>query len=221
MSDPLAAAEALNRKCKEAFKKYDLDGNGTLERNELTQALEDLGLLKGVDKPSIGSFVIDMFGRLDKNGDQHLQFEEFAELYNSVVREKELMSKGTAYGVGSDLHEVFITFANFGKTSRKEEMDGKNWAKFCKDSKVADKKMFTMTDVDMTFAKVKPKGGRLINFQEFSRGLNIAAEKKGLDYDTLVGRVCNAGGPEVKATRADSVKFHDDKSMYTGMHKGK
>ena len=78
-----------------------------------------------------------------------------------------------------------------------------------------------MTDVDMTFAKVKPKGGRLINFQEFSRGLNIAAEKKGLDYDTLVGRVCNAGGPEVKATRADSVKFHDDKSMYTGMHKGK
>ena len=39
-------------------------------------------MLKGVDKPSIGSFVIDMFAKLDTDGNQHLSYKEFAELYN-------------------------------------------------------------------------------------------------------------------------------------------
>ena len=135
MPDALAEAEALAARCKAAFKKYDTNGNGTIERDELTGALEDLGLLKGVDKPSIGSFVIDMFAKLDTDGNQHLSYKEFAELYNSVVREKMIMNAGSSHGKGSDLHAVFIRFANFGKKLAKpaEDMDGKNWAKFCKD----------------------------------------------------------------------------------------
>jgi hypothetical protein len=37
-----------------------------------------------------------------------------------------------------------------------EEMDGAKFAKFCRDTKIVDKK-FTNTDVDLTYAKAKAK----------------------------------------------------------------
>lgn len=37
-----------------------------------------------------------------------------------------------------------------------EEMDGAKFAKFCRDTKIVDKK-FTTTDVDLTYAKAKAK----------------------------------------------------------------
>jgi len=42
-------------------------------------------------------------------------------------------------------------------------MDGKTFAKFCKDCKLIDKKYAT-TDVDLLFAKVKGKTERRITF---------------------------------------------------------
>ena len=45
-------------------------------------------------------------------------------------------------------------------------MDGKTFAKFAKDCKLLDKKVST-TDVDLTFAKVKTKSERKINFSQF------------------------------------------------------
>ena len=54
------------------------------------------------------------------------------------------------------LVEVFGAFAIHGKTGgKKEEMDGKNWSKCCKDCKVIDGKKVTSTDVDIVFSKVK------------------------------------------------------------------
>jgi hypothetical protein len=45
-------------------------------------------------------------------------------------------------------------------------MEGKQWAKLCKDTKLIDKK-YTSTDVDLIFAKVKDKSARRINFAQF------------------------------------------------------
>ena len=85
-----------------------------------------------------------------------------------------------------------------------------------------DKKRFNPTSVDMVFAKVKTKGQRTISYQEFCRALTLAAEQLGCDYESLVANVTSSDGPSTSgATVADSVAFHDDKSMYTGMHKGK
>jgi hypothetical protein len=42
-------------------------------------------------------------------------------------------------------------------------MDGKTFAKFAKDCGILDKKL-TTTDIDLTFAKVKAKDARKINF---------------------------------------------------------
>jgi p25-alpha len=52
------------------------------------------------------------------------------------------------------LEEVFMGFTNGAP-----DMDGKTLAKIAKDCNLYDKK-FTVTDVDLIFAKVKDKGTR-------------------------------------------------------------
>lgn len=54
------------------------------------------------------------------------------------------------------LEDSFRKFAIYGDTKATgQEMNGKNWAKLCKDCKVTDGKNVTSTDVDIVFSKVK------------------------------------------------------------------
>lgn len=56
----------------------------------------------------------------------------------------------------ASLEESFRKFAIYGDTKATgQEMNGKNWAKLCKDCKVTDGKSVTSTDVDIVFSKVK------------------------------------------------------------------
>ena len=93
-------------------------------------------------------------------------------------------------------------------------MEGKTFAKFAKDSKILDKKL-TATDIDLIFAKAKKKTERKITFAEFQHAVALCAEKKGVDPEALTAAILEAGGPKFSGTKADAVKFHDDKSLYT------
>jgi len=44
------------------------------------------------------------------------------------------------------------------------------------------------------------------------------AEKKGVGVDAVHESVMSHGGPSFAGTKADNVKFHDDKSLYTGVY---
>ena len=113
---------------------------------------------------------------------------------------------------GHSLQEVFTSFAQ-GK-----EMDGKTFAKLTKDCKLLDKNL-TSTDVDIIFAKVKAgPAARKIHFDEFKKALPHLAAKKKVTEAELSELICKAGGPQFQGTKADFVKFHDDKSLYTGVY---
>jgi len=96
-------------------------------------------------------------------------------------------------------------------------MDGKTFVKACKDCRLIDKS-FSPTDADLLFAKVCPKGGRRINLGQFKVALDQVAAKKGVAADVVVGLVASSSGPVLSGTTADAVRFHDDKSTYTGVH---
>lgn len=50
----------------------------------------------------------------------------------------------------------FQKFAVHGDTKASgKELNGKNWAKLCKDCRIIDGKNVTSTDVDIVFSKVK------------------------------------------------------------------
>ena len=113
---------------------------------------------------------------------------------------------------GHSLQQVFTSYAQ-GK-----EMDGKTFAKVAKDCKLLDKNL-TSTDVDLIFAKIKNgPAARKITFDEFKKGVTHMATKKKVTEDELSTLITSVGGPQFQGTKADFVKFHDDKSLYTGVY---
>jgi len=117
------------------------------------------------------------------------------------------------------LKNLFESFCSFGAgKGGAAEMDNNKFAKFCRDCHLLTKN-FTNTDADLIFTKSKAAGARKIDFSTFaSKCVPAIAAKKGLDVDTLVSQILNAGGPASSGTKADAVKFHDDKSLYTGVY---
>ncbi|ELW56793.1 Tubulin polymerization-promoting protein family member 3 [Tupaia chinensis] len=91
------------------------------------------------------------------------------------------------------LEESFRKFAIHGDPKASgQEMNGKNWAKLCKDCKVADGKAVTGTDVDIVFSKVKAKSARVINYEEFKKALEELAAKrfKGKSKEEAFDAIC-------------------------------
>lgn len=115
------------------------------------------------------------------------------------------------------LQDAFEAFASFG-TGPQKDMDNSHFSKMCKECHLIDKS-FTTTDCDLLFNKVKAKGERKMTFAQFRDGAlpEIAAKKK-TTVDAISAAVTNST-PEARATKADAVKFHDDKSLYTGVYK--
>jgi hypothetical protein len=110
------------------------------------------------------------------------------------------------------LDEVFQGF-----TGGAPEMDGKTFAKLAKDTKILDKAL-TATDIDLIFTKVKDKTARKINIAQFHKAVAECAAKKKISVEQLSAQICAVGGPVFAGTKADAVKFHDDKSLYTGVY---
>src|SRR5690349_12216523 len=112
----------------------------------------------------------------------------------------------------ADIHNIFKSFA-----ANTNEMDGRQFAKLAKDCAILDKKL-TPTDIDLIFAKVKAKTARKITYEQFEHALEHCATKKGISKSDLVAKIESVGGPKFQGTKAEAVRFHDDKSLYTGVH---
>jgi hypothetical protein len=110
------------------------------------------------------------------------------------------------------LQSVFSAFCGGGK-----EMDGRGFAKLCKDCGLLDKK-FTTTDVDLIQAKVRDKTTKKMNLSQLEAAIGEIATKKGCSKDDVSKAIISHGGPKFEGTKADFVKFHDDKSTYTGVY---
>mmetsp|Transcript_1492 Transcript_1492/g.1964 ORF Transcript_1492/g.1964 Transcript_1492/m.1964 type:complete len:143 (+) Transcript_1492:51-479(+) len=117
----------------------------------------------------------------------------------------------------ADLKTIFEAFCAFG-SGTVGEMDNTKFAKLVRDSGLVDGAL-TTTDVDLIFAHVKPKGERRIKYTTFrNQAVAEIAKRKNIPEKEIVQKIFQAGGPVALATQADHVRFHDDKSTYTGMY---
>eukprot|EP00998_Keelungia_sp_KM082_P010904 NODE_7125_length_604_cov_46.394130_g7102_i0.p2 GENE.NODE_7125_length_604_cov_46.394130_g7102_i0~~NODE_7125_length_604_cov_46.394130_g7102_i0.p2 ORF type:complete len:159 (-),score=41.25 NODE_7125_length_604_cov_46.394130_g7102_i0:44-520(-) len=119
----------------------------------------------------------------------------------------------------TDLKTKFEAFCSFGAgKGGAAEMDNSKFAKFCRDCKLIDKK-FTSTDADLIFTKSKKPGARKLDYTTFkTKTLPLIAEKRGQTADQLEAFIVGSAGPASNSTKAEAVKFHDDKSLYTGVY---
>eukprot|EP00918_Siedleckia_nematoides_P034748 GHVU01075542.1.p1 GENE.GHVU01075542.1~~GHVU01075542.1.p1 ORF type:complete len:158 (+),score=31.34 GHVU01075542.1:12-485(+) len=99
----------------------------------------------------------------------------------------------------------------------KTEMDGRTFAKLCKEKGLFDKG-YTPTDCDLIFAKVKERGKKSLSVKEFEAAIQQIADKKKSDVEAIKEKIGSGGGPAYTGTKADEVRLHDDKSTYTGAH---
>ncbi|XP_061421599.1 tubulin polymerization-promoting protein family member 3-like isoform X2 [Lethenteron reissneri] len=129
----------------------------------------------------------------------------------------------------ASLEDSFKKFAVLGDTKATgKELNGKNFAKLCKDCKVIDGKAITSTDVDIAFSKVKQKAARVITFEEFKEALQQLSCKRFKDkdeqealeetYKLIAGKSPIIHGV-TKATNKGGVGRLTDPSKYTGTHK--
>ncbi|CCW66588.1 unnamed protein product [Phytomonas sp. Hart1] len=117
----------------------------------------------------------------------------------------------------SNLQSAFAAFASFGGGSS-TEMDNSHFSKMLKESKIIGK-AFTATDADLLFNKIKPRGERRVRFEEFTaRALPELAARLKKSEEAVAAMIAGAS-PQANATRADAVKFHDDRSTYTGVYR--
>eukprot|EP00933_Yihiella_yeosuensis_P037757 TRINITY_DN31751_c0_g1_i1.p1 TRINITY_DN31751_c0_g1~~TRINITY_DN31751_c0_g1_i1.p1 ORF type:complete len:398 (+),score=71.08 TRINITY_DN31751_c0_g1_i1:95-1288(+) len=113
----------------------------------------------------------------------------------------------------ADMKSVFQSYCASGSS----EIDGRSFSKLCKDVGLIDRK-FSGTDADLVFTKAAQKGQRRLSFADFEVALVLLAERSGRKEQEVFEIVRDAGGPSLKGTKAEAVRFHDDKGTYTGTH---
>uniref|UniRef100_A0AAZ3QCN1 Tubulin polymerization-promoting protein family member 3 n=1 Tax=Oncorhynchus tshawytscha TaxID=74940 RepID=A0AAZ3QCN1_ONCTS len=131
----------------------------------------------------------------------------------------------------TDLEQLMNSFKKFaihGDTKATgKEMNGKNWAKLCKDCKIIDGKNVTGTDVDIVFTKVKVISTHPGHW-EFQRALEELAPKrfKGQSKEealTSVYKLIEGKEPTnigvTKMAKTAAVDRLTDTTKYTGSHK--
>eukprot|EP00930_Biecheleria_cincta_P038647 TRINITY_DN26552_c0_g1_i1.p1 TRINITY_DN26552_c0_g1~~TRINITY_DN26552_c0_g1_i1.p1 ORF type:complete len:405 (-),score=74.14 TRINITY_DN26552_c0_g1_i1:166-1380(-) len=227
----------LSDKVTEIFRRFDKNGDGTIDKNELKQILEQLHKGEFTDAQ-----VESVLQQADTNQDGKVDYEEWAAWVTHPGEGADVLQMGEAeqrarpaaksaaapaaksvaapaavsssgHSDGGDVQGVQDAFQKYCAGSR--DMDGKTFIKICKDVGLVDRK-FTPTDCDLIFAKVVTKGQRRIDFHQFQNALRLIAERKGVD--SVESIVAGSAGPILHGTHADAVRFHDDKSTYTGVH---
>ena len=66
--EALRIAEAREREVRNFFDKFDVDGSGTIDMEEILAIMEEMGLLKNLKTDRI-TFCSEMFVKYDANDD--------------------------------------------------------------------------------------------------------------------------------------------------------
>ena len=111
----------------------------------------------------------------------------------------------------SNLTDIFQSFCN-----GKNEMESQQFLKLCKECGIVDKK-YSMSEVDIDFAKVKCSALKTINFQEFEKAIGLIAKKKQIHKQELINQIINHGPATYSGTKTDKVRLYDDLSTYSGV----
>ena len=123
-----------------------------------------------------------------------------------------------------ELYKIYQRFCAFGKGHRVAaqalSMDSRTFQKFNKDAGLISKRL-SRTSVDLIFTKVKARGQRSVDFNGFLECLRHVAAERQVTFDALVTYILRSGvGPTTNnVAKAEKVRFHDDTSSYTGVHK--
>jgi len=99
-------------------------------------------------------------------------------------------------------------------------MDNATFVKGCRDCQLLGANL-TVTEADLIFAKLAkgPRCQRGMDAWQFKTALDFIAMKRGTSTEEVCTAIQNSDGLVLHGTRAQHVRFHDDKNSYTGTHR--
>ena len=165
--------------------------------------------------PQLGHYAAS----LEAGGSAHRSIEVDLSADGEAAAEEEIDMSITQL----QLEELGLVYDSYEKASsgKDEGIDSARFLKLCKDVNLLDE-FFTRADVDILFTRHKA-GARKIDFEHFQDALlDIAKKKKialgnivdSIDYHASMGVAFDSG-----TTTAQSHRFYDDKTTYTGQYK--
>ncbi|KAF4658947.1 hypothetical protein FOL47_007780 [Perkinsus chesapeaki] len=86
-------------------------------------------------------------------------------------------------------------------------MEGRQFAKLCKDCELIADKGFTVNDIDIVFAKVRFRGERKIEFGQFMEALDDISRRHGQSVSWAEEKVINSNGPVMNGTTGGTRPF--------------
>ena len=133
---------------KRVFQLFDRNGDGRITKKELNDSLENLGIFIP-DKE-----LIQMIEKIDINGDGCVDIDEFGELYQSIMDERdEEEDMKEAFNVFDQNGDGFITVEELRSVLASLGLKQGRTVEDCK-------KMIKKVDVD---------GDGMVNFKEFKQ----------------------------------------------------
>jgi hypothetical protein len=156
-----------------------------------------------------------LFNSMDKNHDERISFDEFVDwIYSTEGESKEAR-------IPQAPPDVQVAFKHY--CENKDGMNGNQFRRLCYDCGLCCKK-FKESEIDIYFTKVRNKSDRTIGLRQFEKVLYLIAQRVGCpaaDIHQAVGDKGSGGHVAQGTTKAEAVRFHDDKSTYTGTHVAK
>jgi hypothetical protein len=120
-------------------------------------------------------------------------------------------SHGGPEGDWGECEGVYEAFCEHGK------FEGKHFQKLCLECPGLLAHGFAKRDIDLIFAGAKGRD-KFLDFEQFKEAVRKIATKRSQSVTVVQGILASCEGPVVTATKTDAVRFHDDKSTYTGAH---
>ncbi len=104
------------------------------------------------------------------------------------------------------LRRIFLRFCSFGRGHRVDveslRMDGRTFVKFARDTGLLSRRSLSQTSCDLIFTKLRRRGERAIDFEQFLVGLRHVAAHRGVTHGKLVAFVLKQHGLAPEQTAA-------------------
>mmetsp|Transcript_16531 Transcript_16531/g.37231 ORF Transcript_16531/g.37231 Transcript_16531/m.37231 type:complete len:372 (+) Transcript_16531:81-1196(+) len=217
----MSGMDRKKQELKAKFRRFDKNGDNKLDFNEFCV------LMQGLDTRTAHK----LFDKVDSTGDGTVDFDEFVDyIYETEAAQTSRTSEGrrarlaaaTAVDTSQEDDSLWDTCEDVFETygGRDKKFEDRDFTKICSDCKLFDRK-FKRPDSGLLFAKYKSRGKNTVTFEEFKNCVRGIAQKKGCSTALVQAAIAERQetGMNMAATQADSVRFHDDKSLYTGAHR--
>lgn len=178
------------------------------------------------DTDDVGPRARRIYVSLDTSFNDRLSYEDFEGHYirKEVSIARCVVRMVVGLSLEAKMRKVFHIFASFGASKKDENariktqvIDSFRYSKLCREAEIVTSG-FQLRAIDIIFSKCSPIESKKMTFDHFLISichLEVLTRHPMLE---ICKKIANCKGPETRSTKADYIKLHDDKSLFTGVY---